>query len=45
MTLVHDIQRHLAQQMWGLSMPGGANGCHMAWLALQSYQVWSCARV
>ena len=39
-TKLHDIQRYLAEQMWGLSMPGGATGYNMAWPALQNMEVW-----
>jgi ABC-type transport system substrate-binding protein len=39
-TKVHEIQRYLAEQMWGLSMPGGATGFDAAWPALQNMDVW-----
>lgn len=37
---VHEIQRYLAEAMWGLSMPGGSTGFTAAWPALQNYMVW-----
>jgi peptide/nickel transport system substrate-binding protein len=40
-TKLHDIQRYLADKMWGLSMPGGATGFNMAWPALQNMEVWN----
>jgi ABC-type transport system substrate-binding protein len=38
--LVHEGQRYLGKAMYGLIMPGGANGFTMAWPALQNFRVW-----
>jgi hypothetical protein len=38
--LVHDIQRHLARAMWGLSLPGGATGYTLVWPSLRNHRVW-----
>jgi peptide/nickel transport system substrate-binding protein len=40
-SLVKDIQRRLAESMWGLNMPGGANSYDLVWPALQNHRVWT----
>lgn len=37
---LHAIQRHLAEQMWGMNIPGGATRYTLAWPAVQNYMVW-----
>jgi peptide/nickel transport system substrate-binding protein len=37
---LHDIQRHLADKMWGMNTPGGATRYTLAWPAVQNYLVW-----
>ena len=37
---LHEIQRHLAEQMWGMNIPGGATRYTLAWPAVQNYMVW-----
>ncbi|HLF76393.1 MAG TPA: ABC transporter substrate-binding protein [Dehalococcoidia bacterium] len=38
--LIHDLQRHLAKQVYGVTRPGVGSGFQLAWPAVGNYQVF-----
>jgi ABC-type transport system substrate-binding protein len=39
-TIVHDVQRYLADAQYCIRWPGGANSFSLVWPAVQNYRVW-----
>jgi peptide/nickel transport system substrate-binding protein len=43
-SIIHEVQRYLAQKMYALHWPGGSSGFLMAWPALRNFQVYRGGR-
>jgi peptide/nickel transport system substrate-binding protein len=43
-SIIHDVQRYLAQKMYAVHWPGGASGFLMAWPALRNFNVYQGGR-